>query len=58
VRDFARACGTLAKTDKIDAAVLTNFGQRMEPSPSLPPNPVDLELAALSANGVTNGVSP
>lgn len=49
VRDFARACGTLAKTDKIDAAVLTNFGQRMEPSPSLPPNPVDVELAALSA---------
>ena len=29
VRDFAKACGTLAKTDRVDAAVLALFGQRM-----------------------------
>jgi transposase len=29
VRDFAKACGTLAKTDRVDAAVLARFGQRM-----------------------------
>src|SRR5690349_17467268 len=28
VRQFARACGLLAKTDKLDAQVLAVFGQR------------------------------
>jgi transposase len=31
VRQFARACGLLAKTDKLDARVLAVFGQRVEP---------------------------
>lgn len=31
VRQFARACGLLAKTDKLDAQVLAVFGQRMQP---------------------------
>lgn len=31
VRDFARAAGELAKTDRIDAAVLSLFGERMRP---------------------------
>jgi transposase len=31
VRQFARACGLLAKTDKLDAQVLAEFGQRVEP---------------------------
>jgi len=31
VRDFARALGQLAKTDRIDAHVLALFGQRMQP---------------------------
>jgi transposase len=31
VRQFARACGLLAKTDKLDAGVLAVFGQRVQP---------------------------
>lgn len=31
VRQFARACGLLAKTDKLDAHVLAVFGQRVQP---------------------------
>ncbi len=31
VRDFARASGILAKTDRIDAQVLARFGQAMAP---------------------------
>ena len=33
-RDFARAGNRLAKTDKIDAAMLAEFGRRMEPRPA------------------------
>ena len=31
VRQFARACGLLAKTDNLDARVLAEFGQRVQP---------------------------
>jgi transposase len=31
VRQFARACGLLAKIDKLDAQVLAEFGQRVGP---------------------------
>ena len=31
VRQFARACGLLAKTDKLDAQVLAVFGEKMQP---------------------------
>jgi transposase len=31
VRQFARVCGLLAKTDKLDAHVLAVFGQRVQP---------------------------
>lgn len=31
-RDFAKASGKLAKTDRIDAAVLAHFGEAMKPS--------------------------
>jgi transposase len=31
VRDFAKACGMLAKTDRIDARVLALFAQRIQP---------------------------
>ena len=31
VRQFARACGLLAKTDKLDAQVLAEFGHRVQP---------------------------
>lgn len=30
VRQFARACGQLSKTDKIDAFILADYGQRLE----------------------------
>ena len=31
VRQFARACGLLAKTDKLDARVLAVFGEKVQP---------------------------
>jgi transposase len=34
VRQFARASGILAKTDRMDAAVLVRFGQAIKPLPS------------------------
>jgi len=46
VRDFARATGKLAKTDKIDAAVLARFAEAVRPEP----RPLrDEESRALSA---------
>lgn len=33
IRDFARAVGRLAKTDKIDAKVLAEFGEAVKPEP-------------------------
>ena len=39
VRDFARACGLLAKTDAIDACVLVNYGLKMCPEPTPKPDP-------------------
>lgn len=38
VRHFARASGVLAKTDRLDARVLAEYGQRMRPEPT-PPRP-------------------
>ena len=46
VRDFARASGRLAKTDKIDAQVLSAFGQAINPPPTPPPEPVQAQVAA------------
>lgn len=34
VRDFARALGILAKTDRIDARVIARFGQQAQPRPT------------------------
>jgi len=31
IRDYARACGRLAKTDKLDAQLLADYGLRMQP---------------------------
>ena len=44
-RDFARACGQLAKTDAIDARILAGFGAALRPSP-LPR--IDASQAAIS----------
>jgi transposase len=35
VRDFAKACGKLAKTDRIDAAMIMRFGQVINPEPQV-----------------------
>jgi len=45
-RDFAKATGRLAKTDKIDAQILARFAAAIEPSPSVLP---DHEAQALQA---------
>jgi transposase len=36
VRDFAKATGKLAKTDRIDAAVLAHFAEAVRPEPHAP----------------------
>ncbi|MGV1015579.1 MAG: IS110 family transposase [Methyloceanibacter sp.] len=47
VRDFARAQGLLAKTDRLDAAVLAAYGQMFRPAPTRPATPAQNRLAAL-----------
>jgi transposase len=49
VRDFARALGRLAKTDRLDAAVLALFGERVRPTARALPGPAERELKALVA---------
>jgi transposase len=46
-RDFARATGQLAKTDRIDARLLARFGRQLQPAPTPPPDPCLQELAVL-----------
>jgi transposase len=47
VRDFARATGQLAKTDRIDAGVLALFGERVRPAVRPLPNAEAQALEAL-----------
>ena len=47
VRDFARACGRLAKTDAIDAAVVRDYGAKLRPSADAPPAEGEDEFAEL-----------
>ncbi|MFW6193716.1 MAG: IS110 family transposase, partial [Gemmatimonadota bacterium] len=49
VRDFARATGQLAKTDRIDARTLALFAERVRPEPRPLPDPVGEEPRALVA---------
>lgn len=49
VRDFAKATGQLAKTDRIDALVLARFGEAVRPALRPLPDEVSLELRALIA---------
>jgi transposase len=48
-RDFARALGRHAKTDRADAAVLAEFAARIDPPPAAAPDPGRAALAALLA---------
>jgi transposase len=47
VRDFARSTGQLAKTDRLDAAMLARFAAVVRPTPRPVPSEAALELAAL-----------
>lgn len=47
VRDFARSIGQLAKTDRLDAAILARFAAVVRPTPRPVPSDATLELAAL-----------
>src|SRR5215204_1450586 len=47
VRQFARACGLLAKTDKLDAELLAVFGQRMQPKRYEGKSEAEKQLSAL-----------
>ena len=47
VRAFARAQGRLAKTDALDAAVLSAFGHAMQPAGDAPPTAHEAALEAL-----------
>jgi transposase len=48
VRHFARAKGQRAKTDPIDAAVLSEYGRALQPSPTAAPTAQQTRLAELS----------
>lgn len=47
VRDFAKAMGKLAKTDRVDAGILALFAERMRPEPRGVPEKEVRELDAL-----------
>lgn len=47
VRDFARATGRLAKTDRIDAEILARFGEAIRPSNTPLPDPITRQIKAL-----------
>lgn len=49
VRDFAKATGQLAKTDRLDATILARFGQAVRPTPRVLPDALTQELSALVA---------
>ena len=48
VRDFAKSTGQLAKTDRIDAAILAHYAQACRPEPRPLPDEVTVELRALT----------
>lgn len=47
VRDFARACGLLAKTDPIDARLLAEYGSKLQPEADPLPAPGQAAFAEL-----------
>jgi transposase len=48
-RDFAKAIGKLAKTDRIDALVLARFAEAVGPEPKVPPEAEAVEFQAILA---------
>lgn len=49
VREFARAIGILAKTDRLDARLLARFGRDGKPARTILPNQEEQQLSALMA---------
>jgi transposase len=49
VRDFGKATGQLAKTDRLDARLLALFAERVQPAPRPRPTPARHRMAALVA---------
>jgi transposase len=47
VRHFARATGQRAKTDNIDAAVLSDYGSKLQPKPTAPRTQQEQQLTEL-----------
>ncbi|HEX6322263.1 MAG TPA: IS110 family transposase [Vicinamibacterales bacterium] len=47
VRDFAKAIGTLAKTDRLDAGILAHFAEAVRPTPRPLPDEAHADLTAL-----------
>lgn len=47
VRHFARATGQRAKTDHIDAALLSSYGQALQPKPTVPRTELEQQLTEL-----------
>lgn len=43
-RQFGKATGRLAKTDRIDAELLADYGRTLRPEPQTPPEPLLVEL--------------
>jgi transposase len=44
IRDYAKACGRLAKTDKLDAQILAQYGLKMQPRQTMLSTPVQQAL--------------
>lgn len=51
VRDFAKASGLLAKTDRVDARLIARYGAVMRPAATALPDPARLELREILAIG-------
>ena len=49
IRDFARACGQLAKTDALDAAIIARFAERVRPALRPLPDEATRQLGELTA---------
>ncbi len=49
IKDFARALGAVAKTDKLDARIIALYGQKMEPDPYQPADAQGHALKAICA---------
>jgi transposase len=47
-RNFARSVGRLAKTDRIDAQILAEYGERVRPPASTPPSRLQAKIAEIT----------